>query len=66
MSKKRPDIVLYINGIAVAVMELKKSTVSVADGIRQNVTNQREQFIQRFFFTVFKSNEVLIKSLNRE
>ncbi|WP_443977460.1 type I restriction endonuclease subunit R [Treponema succinifaciens] len=50
--EKRPDIVLYINGIAVAVMELKKSTVSVADGIRQNVTNQREQFIQRFFSTV--------------
>jgi type I restriction enzyme, R subunit len=49
---KRPDIVLYINGIAVAVIELKKSTVSVADGIRQNVTNQREQFIQRFFSTV--------------
>ena len=66
MSKKRPDIVLYINGIAVAVMELKKSTVSVADGIRQNVTNQREQFIQRFFSAVFKSNEVIIKSLNRE
>ena len=50
--EKRPDIVLYINGIAVAVMELKKSTVSVADGIRQNVTNQREQFIQRLFSTV--------------
>ncbi|MCR5317736.1 MAG: HsdR family type I site-specific deoxyribonuclease [Treponema sp.] len=50
--EKRPDIVLYINGIAVAVMELKKSTVSVSDGIRQNVTNQREQFIQRFFSTI--------------
>ncbi len=50
--EKRPDIVLYINGIAVAVMELKKSTVSVADGIRQNVTNQREQFIERFFSTI--------------
>ena len=50
--EKRPDIVLYINGIAIAVMELKKSTVSVADGIRQNVTNQRDQFIQRFFSTI--------------
>lgn len=50
--EKRPDIVLYINGIAVAVMELKKSTVCVADGIRQNVTNQREQFIQTFFSTI--------------
>lgn len=50
--EKRPDIVLYINGIAIAVLELKKSTVSVADGIRQNVTNQREDFIQRFFSTI--------------
>ena len=50
--EKRPDIVLYINGIAVAEKKIKKSTVSVADGIRQNVTNQREQFIQRFFSTV--------------
>lgn len=49
---KRPDIVLYVNGIALAVIELKKSTVSVADGIRQNVTNQRDQFIQRFFASV--------------
>lgn len=50
--EKRPDVVLYVNGIAVAVIELKKSTVSVADGIRQNVTNQRDQFIQKFFSTV--------------
>lgn len=50
--EKRPDLVLYINGIAISVLELKKSTVSVADGIRQNVTNQREDFIQRFFSTI--------------
>ena len=49
---KRPDLVVYVNGIAIAVIELKKSTVSVADGIRQNITNQRDQFIQRFFAPV--------------
>ncbi len=49
---KRPDLVIYINGIAVAVIELKKSTISVADGIRQNITNQRDQFIQKFFATI--------------
>jgi len=49
---KRPDVVVYINGIAVAVIELKKSTVSVANGIRQNLTNQREHFIERFFTTM--------------
>ena len=50
--EKRPDIVVYINGIAVAVIELKKSTISVANGIRQNLTNQHEYFIQPFFTTI--------------
>jgi type I restriction enzyme R subunit len=49
---KRPDIVLYINGIAIAVIELKKSTVSVSNGIRQNLTNQKAHFIQPFFTTI--------------
>ena len=49
---KRPDLVLYINGIAIGVLELKRSTVSVSEGIRQNLTNQREDFIEGFFTTV--------------
>ena len=49
---KRPDLVVYINGIAVAVIELKKSSVSVADGIRQNLTNQKHDFIESFFTTI--------------
>ena len=49
---KRPDIVLYINGIAIGVLELKSSIVSVSEGIRQNLTNQREDFIEWFFTTV--------------
>lgn len=49
---KRPDLVVYVNGIAVAVLELKKSTISVSNGIRQNLTNQMEHFIQPFFSTV--------------
>ena len=49
---KRPDLVLYINGIAIGVLELKRSIVSVSEGIRQNLTNQREDFIERFFATV--------------
>src|SRR5690606_17289757 len=40
-STKRPDVVLYVNGIALAVLELKRSTVSVAEGIRQNLDNQK-------------------------
>ena len=49
---KRPDIVLYVNGIAVGVLELKRSTVSVSEGIRQNLDNQKKDFIQPFFATV--------------
>ena len=49
---KRPDLVLYVNGIALGVVELKRSTVSVAEGIRQNLANQEKHFIQPFFTTV--------------
>lgn len=49
---KRPDIVLYVNGIALGVLELKRSTVSVAEGIRQNLDNQQKHFIQPFFSTM--------------
>lgn len=50
--EKRPDIVLYINGIALGVLELKRSTVSIGDGIRQNIVNQQKEFIQSFFSTI--------------
>ena len=49
---KRPDGGLYVNGIALAVLELKRSTVSVAEGIRQNLDNQKKEFIQPFFSTL--------------
>ena len=50
--ERRPDIVLYINGIAVGVLELKNSRVSIGDGIRQNLSNQRSKFNECFFSTV--------------
>jgi len=50
--ERRPDIVLYVNGIAVGVLELKKSAVSIGDGIRQNLSNQQPEFNQWFFSTV--------------
>jgi len=48
---KRPDVVLYVNGIALGVLELKRSTVAVAEGIRQSLDNQKRDFIQPFFAT---------------
>ena len=50
--KKRPDIVIYVNGIALGVIELKRSTVSISEGIRQNLDNQKHIFIKPFFSTL--------------
>ena len=49
---KRPDVVIYVNGIALGVLELKRSVVSVSEGIRQNLDNQKKMFIQPFFTTI--------------
>ena len=50
--ERRPDLVIYINGIAIAVIELKRSSVDVANGIRQLRTNQEKIFNESFFTTV--------------
>jgi type I restriction enzyme R subunit len=49
---RRPDIVLYINGIAIGILELKRGTVDLAESIRQNISNQQEVFSQGFFTTI--------------
>jgi type I restriction enzyme R subunit len=49
---KRPDLVVYVNGIALAVIELKRSIVTVGEGLRQNLDSQKREFIQPFFSTV--------------
>lgn len=51
-NSKRPDLVIYVNGIALGVIELKRSKVGVQEGIRQNLDNQKPEFIQRFFTTM--------------
>lgn len=49
---KRPDLVLYVNGIALGMVELKRSIVSVSEGIRQSLDSQKKEFIEPFFATV--------------
>lgn len=49
---KRPDVVIYINGIVLWVIELKRSKVLVSEWIRQNLDNQKELFIKNFFSTI--------------
>ncbi len=50
--ERRPDLVLYVNGIAIGVIELKNSRVSIGDGIRQLLSNQQSEFNAWFFPTV--------------
>lgn len=50
--KKRPDVVLYVNGIAMGVLELKRSSVAIGQGIRQNLDNQKKTFICPLFTTM--------------
>jgi type I restriction enzyme R subunit len=50
--ERRPDIVLYLNGLAIGVIELKRSSVGIGDGVRQLITNQEEIFNKGFFTTV--------------
>lgn len=45
----RPDIVILINGIPLVVIECKKSSVDVEDGVRQNIRNWKSDFIPQLF-----------------
>ena len=52
IKNKLPDIVIYVNGIALGVIELKRSIVSINKAIRQSISNQNDVFIQPFFATI--------------
>jgi len=45
----RPDIVLYVNGIPFAVIECKKSSISMEQGISQMIRNQGKDYIPQLF-----------------
>ena len=49
---KRPDVVIYINGIALGILELKRSKTGIEEGIMQNLDNQSNKFIPNFFTTM--------------
>ncbi len=50
--EKRPDLVLYVNGIALGIIELKRGILDVNLGVRQSLNNQRADYIQPFFNTI--------------
>lgn len=50
--ERRPDLVLYINGLAIGTIELKSSRTSIGEGINQSLSNQSELFNAWFYSTV--------------
>ncbi len=46
---RRPDIVLFVNGIPFAVIECKKASVSVDEAVRQMIRNQKRSQTPKFF-----------------
>jgi type I restriction enzyme R subunit len=58
--ERRPDLVIYVNGIAIGMLELKNSRITIGDGIRQSLSNQQPEFNQQFFSTmqfIFAGND---------
>mgnify|MGYP000499831379 CR=1 FL=1 len=45
----RPDVVLMVNGIPLVVIECKKSSVDVKEGVLQNVRNMGPDYIPHLF-----------------
>lgn len=48
---RRPDIVLFVNGIPVVVIEVKKSADDAGQGVSQSIRNQGADEIPRLFAT---------------
>lgn len=45
----RPDVVIMVNGIPLAVIECKKSSIDVKEGVLQNVRNMSPDYIPHLF-----------------
>ena len=45
----RPDIVVLVNGLPLVVIECKRSSVDVMEGVQQNIRNWGEDYIPQLF-----------------
>lgn len=45
----RPDLVLFINGIPIGIIECKKASISAEQGISQMIRNQGKDYIPQLF-----------------
>lgn len=48
----RPDIVLFVNGIPLAVIECKSPNVGIEQAVSQNIRNQGDEYIPKLFIYV--------------
>lgn len=55
----RPDVVILVNGIPFVIIECKKSSIDVKEGILQNVRNMKPDYIPQ----LFKFSQIVV-SLN--
>lgn len=60
---RRPDLVLFINGIPFCVIELKKSNINIQEGISQLIRNQNEN---EEIPQLFKFVQICIAGNNQE
>ncbi|MDR2271293.1 MAG: HsdR family type I site-specific deoxyribonuclease [Sphingobacterium sp.] len=51
-NNRRPDVVLYVNGIAIGVLELKRGTTDISESINQSISNQKVLFNEWFYTTI--------------
>lgn len=58
----RPDIVLFVNGIPFAVIECKKASIAMKQGISQMLRNQGKNYIPQ----LFKFTQVLMATNKNE
>ena len=51
--RRRPDLLLYVNGLPLVMVELKNASKKVKDGYDDNLQNYRADTPQLFYYNVF-------------
>lgn len=51
--KRRPDILLYVNGLPLVMIELKRPDIKVKTGYNKNLQDYREDIPQLFYYNLF-------------
>ena len=50
---RRPDLILYINGLPLIMLELKNATVKIKTGYDKNLQDYRRDIPQLFYYNLF-------------